>query len=119
LVPGGGAGLLRLVDAVSALDVRPLDRPGRDAVAAALAAPAWWIAANAGADAASVLERVRAGGEWTGFDALSGGLVELDRAGIVDPAKVARCALLHAGSLASVVLTTDALVVDDGEKPAA
>jgi chaperonin GroEL len=119
LVPGGGAGLLRLVDAISALDVRPLDRPGRDAVAAALAAPAWWIAANAGADAASVLQRVRAGGEWTGFDALSGGLVELDRAGIVDPAKVVRCALLHAGSLASVVLTTDALVVDDGEKPAA
>jgi chaperonin GroEL len=114
IVPGGGVALLRAAMAMDALELRVPERAGRDIVAAALAEPARQIAVNAGAEGESVLARLRSGGSWYGFDAVTGTFGELDRAGIVDPAKVARCALLHAGGLGGLVLTTDALVVDDG-----
>ena len=101
------------VAAVESLQLRTLDTPGRDNVAAALVAPARQIAENAGAPGAEVLARLRAGDEWFGFDALTGEYGALDAAGIVDPAKVVRCALQNAGGLGGLVLTTDALVVDD------
>ena len=59
------------------------------------------------------VERLRHAGPDQGFDAERGTWVTLREAGIVDPAKVLRCALVNAGSLAATVLTTDALVVDD------
>ena len=114
IVPGGGVALLRASACLESLTLRPLEQPGRDIVAAALSAPARQIAANAGAEADGVVSRLRAGGRWFGFDAISGTFGELDAAGIVDPAKVARCALQNAGALGGLVLTTDALVVDDG-----
>jgi chaperonin GroEL len=114
IVPGGGVALLRACAAVEGLDLRPLELPGRDVVAAALAEPARQIAVNAGAAGDAVLARLRSGASWFGFDAMTGEYAELDRAGIVDPAKVARCALQNAGALGGLVLTTDALVVDDG-----
>ena len=83
---------------------------------AALAEPARQIAMNAGAEGDAVVSRLRGGERWFGFDAMTGEYAELDRAGIVDPAKVARCALQNAGALGGLVLTTDALVVDDGAK---
>ena len=85
-------------------------------MAAALAEPARQIAMNAGAEGDTVVSRLRTGERWFGYDALTGEYGELDRAGIVDPAKVARCALQNAGALGGLVLTTDALVVDDGAK---
>jgi chaperonin GroEL len=89
-------------------------------VARALAEPARQIAVNAGAGGDEVVTRLLAGGRWFGFDAVTGQFGELDAAGILDPAKVARCALQNAGGLGGLVLTTDALVVDDsppaGEK---
>ena len=119
IIPGGGVALLRAAMAIDSLELRASERVGRDIVAAALAEPARQIAVNAGAEGDSVLARLRSGGSWYGYDALTGTFGELDLAGIVDPAKVARCALLHAGSLGGLVLTTDALVVDDssGEAP--
>lgn len=113
VVPGGGTALVRTAAAVEGLSLRALEAPGRDAVLAALSEPARWIAHNAGLEAASMIERLRTAAPGQGLDAQRGTWVTLADAGIVDPAKVVRCALLHAGSLASTVLTTDVLVVDD------
>lgn len=115
LVPGGGVALLRTARALDQATFKTVEQAGRDIVRAALGEPAHWIAANAGADAGQVLSKLRSGGHWYGFNAMTGEFVGLDDDGIIDPAKVARCALQHAGSLAGLVLTTDALVVDDGE----
>ncbi len=114
IVPGGGVALLRAGAVVEALSLRSFENAGRDVIAAALSAPARQIAHNAGADGDEVMSRVRSGNGWFGFDAMTGAFGSLDAAGIVDPAKVARCALQHAGALGGLVLTTDALVVDDG-----
>jgi len=113
IVPGGGVALLRASARLESLSLKPLEAAGRDIVAAALAEPARQIATNAGAEGDTVVSRLRSGVRWFGYDALTGEYGELDRAGIVDPAKVARCALQNAGALGGLVLTTDALVVDD------
>ena len=117
IIPGGGVALLRARSVVEALVLRPLEAVGRDIIAAALTEPARQIAHNAGASGDEVVARVRSGERWFGFDAMTGAYGPLDLAGIVDPALVARCALQHAGSLGGLVLTTDALVVDDGPPP--
>jgi chaperonin GroEL len=114
IVPGGGVALLRASARLESLSLKPLEAAGRDIVAAALAEPARQIAMNAGAEGDTVISRLRTGARWFGYDALTGEYGELDLAGIVDPAKVARCALQNAGALGGLVLTTDALVVDDG-----
>ena len=114
IVPGGGVALLRASACVEALNLRALEQAGRDIVLAALAEPARQIAHNAGAASEDVLARVRRGERWFGYDAMTGEYGSLDTAGIVDPARVARCALQNAGALGGLVLTTDALVVDDG-----
>jgi chaperonin GroEL len=114
IVPDGGVALLRASARLESLKLKPLEAAGRDIVAAALAEPARQIAMNAGAEGDTVVSRLRAGERWFGYDALTGEYGELDVAGIVDPAKVARCALQNAGALGGLVLTTDALVVDDG-----
>ena len=113
IVSGGGLALVHAAAAVERLSLRPLEQPGRDSVLHALHEPARWIAHNAGMDAAVVVERLRHAEPGQGFDAERGTWVTLREAGIVDPAKVLRCALVNAGSLAATVLTTDALVVDD------
>ena len=111
--------MLRCGAKLESLVLKTLEQPGRDIVMAALAAPARQIAHNAGAEGDSVVARLRSGGQWYGFDAMTGEFVQLDTEGIVDPAKVARCALQNAGALGGLVLTTDALVVDNdrGDKP--
>jgi chaperonin GroEL len=119
IVPGGGVALLHAGARLESLQLKPLEAPGRDIVLAALAEPARQIAHNAGASGDEIVHRLRSGGRWYGFNALTGAFVQLDADGIVDPAKVTRCALRNAGALAGLVLTTDALVVDDdkGEEP--
>src|SRR5262249_22293038 len=91
IVPGGGVALLRASARLESLSLKPLEAAGRDIVAAALAEPARQIAMNAGAEGDSVVSRLRGGERWFGYDALTGEFAELDVAGIVDPAKVARC----------------------------
>jgi chaperonin GroEL len=113
IVAGGGVALLRVATALETLQLKTNERLGRDIVLAALLEPARQIAVNAGASGDEVVARLRSGGRWYGFNALTGEFGELDVAGIVDPAKVARCALQYAASLGGLVLTTDALVVDD------
>ena len=119
MVTGGGVALLRAEAAVRALKAAGDEQIGRDIVLAALAEPARQIAENAGGDGAVTVQRIREGTGGFGYDAARGEYADLDQAGIMDPAKVTRCALQHAASIGSMVLTTDAVVVDveegDGE----
>ena len=74
---------------------------------------------NAGVDGSVVLEHIKSGKAGTGFDAYNETYVDMMKAGIVDPTKVTRSALENAASIASVLLTTEALVADKPEPPAA
>jgi chaperonin GroEL len=114
LVPGGGTIFIRAIDAVQAArsKAKGEEKVGYDIVASALEAPARQIAENAGFDGALAVEQIKSKtGRW-GFDARIGQLVDTFKAGIIDPAKVARCALENAASIAGLMLTTDVLVTD-------
>jgi chaperonin GroEL len=78
--------------------------------------PVRQIAANAGYEGSVVVERVRDAKPGWGWDALNGDLVDMVKAGIVDPAKVTRSALQNAASIAAMVLTTEAVVTEVPEK---
>jgi len=113
VVPGGGIALLRAADVVRKLDMGTAENVGRDVVVAALSEPARQIGINAGQDGGVLVERIRGGEGGFGFNALSCQWGDLEEQGVLDPAKVARCALQNAASVGTLVLTTDALVVDD------
>jgi len=86
---------------------------GAQIVHSALSAPLYWIARNAGHEAASVVEQCRKMGDTEGLDALTGEYGDLVRLGIIDPIKVTRSALEHAASIAALLLTTDVLVAEE------
>jgi len=113
VVAGGGVALLRASGAVRALSASRAEQPGRDAVLAALVEPARQIGVNAGEEGGRLIERLRQGSGAFGFNARSCRYGDLAAEGVLDPAKVTRCALQNAASVAALVLTTDALVVDD------
>ncbi|XP_050235405.1 ruBisCO large subunit-binding protein subunit alpha [Mercurialis annua] len=117
IVPGGGAALVHLSTYVPAIKETIEDadeRLGADIVQKALVAPASLIAQNAGIEGEVVVEKVRAR-EWEiGYNAMTDKYENLVEAGVIDPAKVTRCALQNAASVAGMVLTTQAIVV---EKP--
>jgi chaperonin GroEL len=116
VVAGGGVALLRAQPVVVALTLAGDEQVGRDIVLAALEAPARQIADNAGEPGRVSVERIREhSGAW-GYNALTGQYEDLEAAGIIDPAKVTRCALQHAASIGSMVLTTDAIVVNTPEE---
>ena len=83
----------------------------------ALAAPAKSIAINAGVDGAVVIEKIRACDWRTGYNAMTGRYEDLLIAGVVDPCRVSRCALQNAVSVAAIVLTTQAILVEKTKKP--
>ncbi|MBI1797427.1 MAG: chaperonin GroEL [Candidatus Eisenbacteria bacterium] len=112
VVAGGGVALLRAQPAVRALKLPVDEAVGRDIVLRALEEPARQIAANAGEEGAVAIEKIRAGKGAFGFDAATGRYTDLAAAGILDPVKVARCALQNAASIGAMVLTTNAVVVD-------
>ena len=118
IVPGGGVVYLRALDAVAKVRDRARgdEKLGVDIVRRALEAPARQIAENAGEDGAVIVEQIKEkGGNW-GFDARSREMVDMVKAGIIDPAKVARVALQNAASVAGLLLTTEVLVTDLKEK---
>jgi chaperonin GroEL len=114
VVPGGGTALLRAISAIDAMrsKARGDEKMGVDLVAKALRAPTFTIAKNAGFDGSVVVEDVLCEKGWRGFDALAGKMVDLGKAGILDPAKVVRVALQNSGSIAGLLLTTNTLVTD-------
>ncbi len=114
IVPGGGTALIRCIPALEKLKVNEIEQYGVDIVKRALEEPARWIAANGGYEGAIVVEEVKKGTGAFGFNAELGKYEDLIKAGIIDPTKVARCALQNAASVASLLLTTEAMVA---EKP--
>ena len=120
IVAGGGTAYVNAIPAVEKLlkTVEGDEKTGVQIVAAALTEPVRQIAMNAGVDGSVVLEHVKSGKVGTGFDAYNETYVDMMKAGIVDPTKVTRSALENAASIASVLLTTEALVADKPEPPA-
>ena len=120
IVPGGGVTYLRIEGALKKVRVRGDEKIGVEIVRKALEAPLRQIAENAGFEGSVVAERVRNQEEPNmGFDALTTEYRDLVVAGIIDPAKVARSALENAASIASLFLTTEALIAEkpEPEKP--
>lgn len=118
IVPGGGTTLAHLIPVVTEWAQANLsgdELVGANLVARALGAPLRRIAENAGQNGSIVLERVKDKPFSTGYDAQNDAFVDMFEAGIVDPAKVTRSALQNAASIAGMVLTTEAIVVDKPE----
>ena len=119
IVPGGGVALLRCIQAVEKL-AKELDgdeRTGARIVVRALEEPLRQIVGNAGEEGAIVVGKVREDKNPNfGFNAQNGKFEDLVKAGVIDPTKVARTALQNAGSIASLMLTTEALVCEIPEK---
>ena len=116
IVPGGGVAFLRALGAVNKLKLEGDEKVGRDIVAKALEEPAKLIASNAGQEGSIVVEKIKALEANSGFNAQTNKYEDLVKAGIVDPAKVARVALQNAASIGGLLLTTDALVADKPEE---
>ena len=120
IVPGGGVALLRAAKGLEKLKVEGDEKVGANIVRRALEEPIRQIVENAGLEGSVVVEKVKAATVPTqGFDADSLEFVDMLQAGIIDPAKVERVALQNAASIASLLLTTEALITDLPEdKPA-
>ncbi|KAF5729204.1 chaperonin 60 subunit alpha 2 chloroplastic-like [Tripterygium wilfordii] len=120
IVPGGGATYVHLTEQVPMIKDSMEDaneRIGVDIVAKALVAPARAIATNAGVDGEVVIEKIRSC-EWRcGYNAMADKYEDLLNAGVIDPCKVSRYALQIAASIAGVVLTTQAVMVEKVKKP--
>jgi len=120
IVPGGGVALLRASKAIDRLKAEGDEKVGAQIVKRALEEPIRQIVENAGLEGSVVVEKVKAETVPTrGFDAESMEFVDMLQAGIIDPTKVERVALENAASIASLLLTTEALITDiPEEKPA-
>lgn len=119
VVPGGGVALLRARGAVEKLKLEGDYGRGAEIVAKAMAAPLRQIASNAGIQGdVMVIEVSKTSGN-NGLNAATGNIEDLVKAGIIDPAKVIRCAIQNAVSAATMIITTECLVTDIPEKPQA
>ncbi|XP_006365041.1 chaperonin 60 subunit alpha 2, chloroplastic isoform X1 [Solanum tuberosum] len=120
IVPGGGATFIHLSEQVPLIKESfqdPDEQIGADIIGTALLAPAKLIAANAGVDGDTVVEKVR-GCDWKmGYNAMTGKYEDLLASGIIDPCRVSRCALQNAVSVAGIVLTTQAIMVEKTKEP--
>jgi chaperonin GroEL len=116
IVPGGGVALLRAVDAVNNVKAEGDVKVGVNIIRRALEEPFRQIVFNAGQEGSVLLNDVKSkGGTW-GFDARNERMVDMLEAGIIDPAKVTKQALLNASSIAGLMLTTEALVSEIKEE---
>ena len=117
VVPGGGVALLRASQGLSDLEVHEEEKFGVSIVKQACETPIRQIAMNAGIDGAIVLDRtISKGTEGFGFNAWTGEYEDLVKSGVIDPKKVVRCALEYAASVASLMLTTEAMVAEEPKK---
>ena len=118
IVPGGGVALLRSVSALDKVKVDDEELVGVDIMRRALEEPIRQICDNAGAEPSIVAQAVREGKGDYGYDARNGEYVNMLKAGIIDPTKVARVAVQNATSIAGMILTTEAAVTELPEKEA-
>ncbi|MDE9367177.1 chaperonin GroEL [Luteipulveratus sp. YIM 133132] len=121
IVAGGGSALIHASAALQNLALEGDEATGAALVGKAVAEPLRWIAENAGLEGYVAVSKVRELEAGNGLNAATGEYGDLVKAGVIDPVKVTRSALINAASIASMVLTTDTLVVDkpEDEEPAA
>ncbi|MCI3918207.1 chaperonin GroEL [Streptococcus intermedius] len=115
IVSGGGTAFVNVLDAVAALELEADEATGRNIVLRALEEPVRQIALNAGFEGSIVIDRLKNSEVGTGFNAATGEWVNMIEAGIIDPVKVTRSALQNAASVASLILTTEAVVASQPE----
>ncbi len=118
IVPGGGVALLRASKALARLQVEGDERVGVNIILRAIEEPMRWIANNAGHEGAIVVQRVKEMPHDEGFNAQTERYENLVQAGVIDPAKVVRSAIQNAASIASLLLTTEAVVAQIPEQQA-
>lgn len=121
IVAGGGTALVNVIAKVAELDLEGDDATGRNIVLRALEEPVRQIAFNAGYEGSVIIDKLKNSPVGTGFNAANGEWVDMVEAGIIDPVKVTRSALQNAASVASLILTTEAVVANkpEPEAPAA
>jgi chaperonin GroEL len=116
IVPGGGVALLRASKELQKLKLDGDQQIGVNIVSRAIEEPMRWIATNAGEEGSIVVQRVREMGPEEGFNAQTVKFENLVQAGVIDPTKVVRSALQHAASIASLLLTMEAVITQIPEK---
>ena len=115
IVSGGGTAYINVLDAVAGLELAGDEATGRNIVLRALEEPVRQIALNAGFEGSIVIDRLKNSEAGTGFNAATGEWVNMIEDGIIDPVKVTRSALQNAASVASLILTTEAVVANQPE----
>ncbi len=112
VVPGGGVALIRCLKALDGLQVNPGEKFGVDIIRRASEEPLRQIVGNGGLEGSVVVNKVKESSGSFGFNAATGAYEDLLAAGVIDPAKVTRSALQNAASVASLMLTTEAMVAE-------
>ena len=117
MIPGGGSVFVNVQSVVDELQLEGDEKVGASIVRRALEEPLRQICSNAGLEGSVIVEKVKESGKsgW-GLEVLSGEITDLAKSGVVDPLKVVRSALENAASVASMVLTTEALIAEKPEK---
>jgi chaperonin GroEL len=108
--------LIRAIPALEKLKLEGDEKIGVDIIKRALEEPIRQIAQNAGQEGSVVVQRVKQEKMNIGYDVVQDAYVDMVDAGVIDPKKVTRCALLNAASIAALLLTTEAVIVDKPEK---
>jgi chaperonin GroEL len=116
IVPGGGVALIRASKALKTLNLGGDQQVGVNIVARAIEEPMRWIATNAGHEGSIVVQKVREMKDSEGFNAQTETYEDLVKAGVIDPTKVVRSALQNSSSIASLLLTTEALICEIPEE---
>ena len=112
IVPGGGVALLRCIKSLDGLKLEGEQAIGANIVRRALEEPIRQIANNAGVEGSIIVQRVKEEKETVGYDASANEFTDMIKAGIIDPTKVTRSALQNAASIASLMLTTEAMITE-------
>ena len=116
IVAGGGVALLRAAKALGTLKLEGDEQLGVKIIARAIEEPMRWIATNAGHEGAIVVQRVKEMKDEEGFNAQTEQYENLVQAGVIDPTKVVRSAIQNAASIASLLLTTEAVITQIPEE---
>jgi chaperonin GroEL len=117
IVPGGGVALIRAAKALDSLKLEGDQKVGVELIRKAIEEPLRWIATNAGQEGSIVVARVKdAKNAGEGYNAATDTYEDMVAAGVIDPTKVVRSALQNASSIASLLLTTEALVSEIPEE---
>jgi len=119
IVPGGGVAFIRTIAALDKLKLEGDEKIGANIVKRAIEEPLRQIVQNAGLEGSVVVQRIKQEKTNIGYDVSQDSYVDMIEAGVIDPTKVTRSALQNASSIAALLLTTEALIVDKPEKEAA